>query len=68
MKIKWYGHAAFLITSDRGVKIMTDPYDPDAYAEKLTKPRVKRLEVSETTFHKAHHPQQIEIVILNHAL
>jgi len=38
MKIKWYGHAAFLITSDRGVKIMTDPYDPDAYAEKLTKP------------------------------
>jgi len=36
MKIKWYGHAAFLITSDRGVKIMTDPYDPNAYAEKLT--------------------------------
>lgn len=36
MKIKWYGHSAFLITSDRGVKIMTDPYDPDAYAEKLT--------------------------------
>ena len=36
MKIKWYGHAAFLITSDRGIKIMTDPYDPNAYAEKLT--------------------------------
>ena len=36
MKIKWYGHAAFLITSNRRVKIMTDPYDPNAYAEKLT--------------------------------
>ena len=36
MKIKWYGHAAFLITSDRGVKIITDPYDPDAYGDKLT--------------------------------
>ncbi len=36
MKIKWYGHAAFLIISDRGVKIMTDPYDPEAYVEKLT--------------------------------
>ena len=28
MKIKWLGHAAFLITSDSGVKIITDPYTP----------------------------------------
>ena len=28
MKIKWLGHAAFLITSDAGVKIITDPYLP----------------------------------------
>jgi len=28
MKIKWYGHAAFLITSDQGMKIITDPYEP----------------------------------------
>jgi len=28
MKIKWYGHAAFLITSDRGVRVLTDPYEP----------------------------------------
>ena len=27
MKIKWYGHAAFLITSDQGIKIITDPFD-----------------------------------------
>ena len=36
MKIKWYGHAAFLITSDRGVKIITDPYDPDAYGDQFS--------------------------------
>jgi len=26
MKIKYLGHAAFVITSDRGVRIITDPY------------------------------------------
>ncbi len=26
MKIKWLGHASFLITSDAGIKIVTDPY------------------------------------------
>jgi len=26
MKVKWLGHAAFLITSDEGTKIVTDPY------------------------------------------
>ncbi len=29
MKIKWLGHASFLITSDSGVRIITDPYGPD---------------------------------------
>jgi L-ascorbate metabolism protein UlaG (beta-lactamase superfamily) len=29
MKIKWLGHAAFLITSGGGLKILTDPYAPD---------------------------------------
>jgi len=27
MNIKWLGHASFLITSDSGVKIITDPYE-----------------------------------------
>jgi len=27
MKIKWLGHASFLITSDAGTKIITDPYE-----------------------------------------
>ncbi len=26
MKIKWLGHASFLISSDSGIKIITDPY------------------------------------------
>jgi L-ascorbate metabolism protein UlaG (beta-lactamase superfamily) len=26
MKIKWLGHATFLITSDDGIRIITDPY------------------------------------------
>ncbi len=28
MKIKYLGHAAFVITSNKGVKIITDPYAP----------------------------------------
>lgn len=26
MKIKWLGHSSFLVTSERGVRIITDPY------------------------------------------
>jgi len=36
MKVKWLGHASFLITSDKGVKIITDPYQaggPIQYGE-----------------------------------
>ncbi len=29
MKLKWYGHASFLITADDGTKIITDPYTPE---------------------------------------
>lgn len=28
MKIKWLGHASFLITSESGTRIITDPYKP----------------------------------------
>jgi len=31
MKVKWFGHAAFLITSEEGVRIVTDPYKPGVY-------------------------------------
>ncbi|MGZ3494079.1 MAG: MBL fold metallo-hydrolase [Thermodesulfobacteriota bacterium] len=36
MKIKWYGHAAFLITSDQGTKIIIDPYEPGAFGGQLS--------------------------------
>ncbi len=31
MKVKWYGHASFLITSAKGTKVITDPYEPGGY-------------------------------------
>ncbi len=31
MKIKWCGHATFLITTANGAKIVTDPYEPGGY-------------------------------------
>ena len=31
MKVKYYGHAAFLITSNQGMRIITDPYKPGAF-------------------------------------
>jgi L-ascorbate metabolism protein UlaG (beta-lactamase superfamily) len=41
MKIKWYGHAAFLITSDEGTKIITDPYEPGAFGGQLSYGEIK---------------------------
>jgi L-ascorbate metabolism protein UlaG (beta-lactamase superfamily) len=40
MKIKYLGHSAFAITSDRGVKIITDPYgtSPDLTYGEITGP------------------------------
>ena len=38
MKIKWLGHAAFMITSAAGIKIITDPYVVD---ERLTYGEIK---------------------------
>jgi L-ascorbate metabolism protein UlaG (beta-lactamase superfamily) len=32
MKVKWLGHAATLITSDSGIRIITDPYQPGYHA------------------------------------
>jgi len=31
MKVKWLGHASFLITSDSGTRIITDPYTPGGF-------------------------------------
>ncbi|HEC83523.1 MAG TPA: MBL fold metallo-hydrolase, partial [Firmicutes bacterium] len=31
MKIKWLGHSAFLLTSENGTRILTDPYESGSY-------------------------------------
>jgi len=31
MKVKWLGHACFLLTSESGPRIITDPYTPGAF-------------------------------------
>lgn len=41
MKIKWYGHAAFLITSDQGIKIIIDPYEPGAFGGQLSYGKIR---------------------------
>jgi L-ascorbate metabolism protein UlaG (beta-lactamase superfamily) len=35
MKIKFLAHAAFLLTSDKGTKILIDPYEPGGFEGKL---------------------------------
>jgi len=36
MKVKWYGHSSFLITSEQGLKIITDPYEPGGFGGAIT--------------------------------
>ena len=37
MKIRWFGHSCFLLTSAAGVKLLMDPFKPESY---LSYPRV----------------------------
>ena len=41
MKIKWYGHSAFLITSANGTKIVIDPYESGAFGGQLSYGKIK---------------------------
>jgi L-ascorbate metabolism protein UlaG (beta-lactamase superfamily) len=36
MKIKWYGHAAFKITTEGGVRVIIDPYQSGAFGGALS--------------------------------
>jgi len=40
MKVKWYGHSAFLITTAKGVKIIMDPYQSGAFGGDLRYGRI----------------------------
>ncbi len=36
MKVKWYGHAAFNLTSDEGRRLIIDPYEPGGFGGALS--------------------------------
>lgn len=56
MKIKWYGHSAFLITSDQGVKIITDPYESGAYGGQLSYGKIRdQADIALTSHDHADH-------------
>jgi len=49
MKIKWLGHSSFLIESERGIKIITDPFD-ETLGYKLPRIKVNIITVSHEHF------------------
>uniref|UniRef100_A0A7V3PTB0 MBL fold metallo-hydrolase n=1 Tax=candidate division WOR-3 bacterium TaxID=2052148 RepID=A0A7V3PTB0_UNCW3 len=51
MKIKWLGHAAFLITAADGTKIITDPYVPGAYDGAVSYDRITERADAATVSH-----------------
>ena len=36
MKIKWYGHSAFQITTEKGIRIIIDPYESGSFSGALS--------------------------------
>ncbi len=56
MKIKYYGHAAFLITSSRGLKIIMDPYESGAYGGQLAYGKINdQADIAMTSHDHADH-------------
>jgi L-ascorbate metabolism protein UlaG (beta-lactamase superfamily) len=41
MKIKWYGHSAFCITTDKGTKVIIDPYEDGSFNGTLAYGKIK---------------------------
>jgi L-ascorbate metabolism protein UlaG (beta-lactamase superfamily) len=41
MKIKWYGHAAFLVTTAKGTRIIIDPYEDGSFDGALAYGKIK---------------------------
>jgi L-ascorbate metabolism protein UlaG (beta-lactamase superfamily) len=41
MKIKWYGHSAFRITTAKGTKVIIDPYEDGSYNGALAYGKIK---------------------------
>ncbi len=56
MKIKWYGHSAFLVTTDQGVKIILDPYESGAYGGQLAYEKIRdQADIALTSHDHADH-------------
>lgn len=45
MKIRWLGHSCFLITNERGINILTDPFD-DTLGYRMTKEKINIITIS----------------------
>ena len=41
MKIKWYGHAAFQITTEKGIRIIIDPYESGSFSGALSYDKIE---------------------------
>jgi L-ascorbate metabolism protein UlaG (beta-lactamase superfamily) len=41
MKIKWYGHAAFRITTEKGIRIIIDPYESGSFSGALSYSKIE---------------------------
>jgi len=53
MKIEWLGHSAFLLTSDKGTKILTDPYQANSYGGAISYEQIT-LAVDAVTISHSH--------------
>ena len=67
MRIEWLGHAAFLITSEKGVRIITDPYEPGGYGGAVAYEPIKVLESASAEFKKEALPGETKILALKHS-
>jgi L-ascorbate metabolism protein UlaG (beta-lactamase superfamily) len=69
MKLTWYGHASFGITSQTGTHTVTDPYDPETSGYKPFSEAADIIVVSSETddFHCNHQlvPKKPDAVVIN---
>jgi L-ascorbate metabolism protein UlaG (beta-lactamase superfamily) len=45
MRVKWLGHSCFLITNERGINILTDPFD-ETLGYRMTKEKINIITIS----------------------
>ena len=56
MKIKWYGHSAFQITTEKGMRIIIDPYESGSFSGALSYGKIEdEAEIVMTSHDHADH-------------